>query len=75
MGTTTSRDRGSRTAGYLVAGFLGGVAAWVVLSLFTGMAIAGAALLVAWLTGLVWLAKKHQDEPGWERPSSSDRMS
>ena len=65
MDTTTGRDRGSRTAGYLVAGFLGGVAAWVVLLLFTSPGIATAAVLVAWLTGLVWLGKKHQDDPGW----------
>ena len=57
---------GSRTAAYLVCGFLLGVPVWLVGLLLGGMQGAFAALVVLWATGVVWLLKKRQDDPGWD---------
>lgn len=59
-------DTGSRTAALLVAGLVATIPLWLLAFLLIGMSGAWAVVVVAWTTGVVWLLKKRQDDPGWD---------
>ncbi len=63
---------GSRTAAYLVAGALATVPAFFVL-LFFGPYVALGGVVVMWTSGIVWLLKRRQEDPTWDRRTSSGR--
>ncbi|GAA1937041.1 hypothetical protein GCM10009815_35060 [Nocardioides marmoribigeumensis] len=60
------RTTGSRTAAYLVVGLVVSLPVWFLATLILGLPGGWAVLVVGWATGLVWLAKKRQDDPGWD---------
>lgn len=60
------QERGSRTAGYLVSGLVATIPLWLLAFLFLGPEGAWAVVVVAWATGVVWLLKKRQEDPGWD---------
>jgi hypothetical protein len=63
---------GSRSAAYVVAGLLATIPAWIAL-LALGPYVATGAVVVAWSTGLVWLLKKRQEDPSWDRRPVAER--
>lgn len=65
---TSVRERGSRTAGYLVAGLVATIPLWLLAVPFDGPqgAWAVVVVVVAWATGIVWLLKKRQEDPEWD---------
>ncbi|GAA2012624.1 hypothetical protein GCM10009719_23890 [Nocardioides kribbensis] len=68
------RASGSRTAAYLMAWATGTIPALFVLAPFVGVGGAVAALVIAWCTGIVWLLKRRQEDPGWDRrPTTGHR--
>jgi hypothetical protein len=54
-----------------VAGALGTAPAILVLLLVLSFPTAVGAVAMAWATGIVWLLKKRQDDPTWDRRSAS----
>jgi hypothetical protein len=68
-----SASIGSRTAAYLVAGALATIPAIFVLGIFLGLYAGAGAVLVAWTSGIVWLLKKRQEDPTWDRRPTSGR--
>jgi hypothetical protein len=71
---TESRPRssGSRTAGYLVAGALATVPALFVLCGSLGV-YGGVGGVFLWTTGIVWLLKKRQEDPTWDKRPATGR--
>lgn len=68
MGSTgEDRSGGSRTAGYVLAALVATIPAWMFLGGFLGIGGATAAVVVAWATLIVWLLKRRQEDPGWDR--------
>lgn len=66
MSTPRGEQTGSRTAAFVVAGFLGGALFWVATFGLIGFQGASAVVVVAWCTGVVWLLKKRQKDPAWD---------
>ncbi|MGZ4455208.1 MAG: hypothetical protein ACXVW1_05120 [Nocardioides sp.] len=76
--TSTHRTStpGSRTAAYVVCAVLAAVPAWVVLLVVLRDPLTAlVALGVLALIGGVWLLKRRQDDPDWDRrlPSGAHR--
>ena len=67
-----STKSGSRTAAYLVAGALATVPALVVLAVMFGPYVALGGVVVIWTSGIVWLLKKRQDDPTWDRRPTAE---
>jgi hypothetical protein len=68
-----SVPRGSRTAGYLVAGALATIPAALLLMAFLGTYAGLGGVVMLWTTGVVWLLKKRYDDPTWDRRPASGR--
>lgn len=64
---------GSRTAGYLVAGGLASFPIWAFLLPWMGVGGATAALVVAWASGIVWLLRRREEDPAWDRSQPQPR--
>jgi hypothetical protein len=62
-----SSTTGSRTAAYLVAGALATFPGMFLLVGFFGPYGALGGAVVAWTSGIVWLLKRRQEDPAWDR--------
>jgi hypothetical protein len=60
---------GSRTAAYLVSGALATVPALFVL-MFLGPLAAIGGVVTLWTSGVLWILRKRQEDPGWDRRTS-----
>lgn len=58
---------GSRSLGYLMAGLVATVPVWLAASVVLGFVGGAGAVLTGWCVGVLWLVKKRQDDPGWDR--------
>jgi hypothetical protein len=67
-----SYSHGSRTAAYLIAGALATVPCFFVL-LFLGPYAALGGVVVMWTSGIVWLLKRRQEDPTWDRRPTTGR--
>lgn len=67
-----SAASGSRTASYLVAGALATVPAFLLLAAFVGAYAAFGGVVASWTIGTVWLLRKRQEDPGWDRRPRTD---
>jgi uncharacterized membrane protein YphA (DoxX/SURF4 family) len=68
-----SDSRGSRTAAYLVAGGLATIPGLCILIGYLGPRAALGAVVVLWTSGIVWLLKKRQEDPAWDRRPPTGR--
>lgn len=68
-----STGRGSRIAAYLVAGALATIPGGLVLMSFLGFDAGIGGVVVLWTSGIVWLLKKRQDDPTWDRRPTTGR--
>ncbi|MCW2787562.1 MAG: hypothetical protein JWP74_4079 [Marmoricola sp.] len=68
-----STSTGSRTAAYLVAGALATVPVTLALLFVLSFSPAVAAVAMAWITGIVSILKKRQDDPTWDHRTTSVR--
>ncbi|MBO0847523.1 MAG: hypothetical protein J2P22_19155 [Nocardioides sp.] len=70
----TFSSPGSRTAAYLVAGAIATIPGWFLLIAILGIYPGTGAVVFLWAAGVVWLLKKRQDDPSWDRrPTSGHR--
>jgi hypothetical protein len=71
---TTPPTAGSRTAAYLVAGALATVPIALILMSVLGVGGAVGGVVVMWAAGIVWLLKRRQEDPTWDRrPTTGQR--
>jgi hypothetical protein len=64
---------GSRTAAYVVAGALATVPALAVMVGYFGPYVGMGGVVTLWTIGVVWLLKKREDDPTWDRRPTSGR--